>query len=408
MATASTKKRNITKEDILLGARLGAARVEVNGPLLWKPTQYVPNPMIVLDGCDIVATIGLQSNPLSPLQVVIEGDDVTISEMGEVLATARLEPRALWRDKLLGDGTTVDSVILCTDDIQSNIIISRGCFTAASGKACHFCGLGPMFESSWPLTSASETLEVAEPQIEATVIAIQSGWRGFLNLAGGATPPDRRDQWTTDMVEAVMNRFHESVDADTLSELQVAVQVYPPDDLGELYKWKSFGVNSAEFDNQIMDPAYFKAVCPGRGEQTRWFEAQEAAAEVFGRGRGSVSNLVTGIEPMAGMLEGIEERISKGVYSLPLMFGPTPGTPLEGMRPPSFEWYMESFEKIADIYLRYADTLDVDLTEDDRWGYTRRGQCSMFTPFKHEWIRRPQEMGKLPPGLPNQYGVEVA
>ena len=67
----------------------------------------------------------------------------------------------------------------------------------------------------------------------------------------------------------------------------------------------------------------------------------------------------------------------------------------------------EAFEKIADIYLRYADTLDVDLTEDDRWGYTRRGQ-SNWTPFQDEWTRRLQEMGKMPPGLPNQYGIAAA
>ena len=82
-----------------------------------------------------------------------------------------------------------------------------------------------------------------------------------------------------------MTRFHESVDADILAELQVEVQLYPPKDLGEMFKWKGLGVNSAEFGNQAMDPAYFKAVCPGRGDQRRSFDVQEAAAEVFGPGR---------------------------------------------------------------------------------------------------------------------------
>jgi len=257
-----------------------------------------------------------------------------------------------------------------------------------------------------PIASAKETLETAEPAIEATIIAINSGWRGFLNLAGGATPPNRRDQWTTDMVEAVMARFHESVGTDVLSELQVAVQVYPPNDLGELYKWKSFGVNSAEFDSQIMDPAYFKAICPGRGEQKMWYEAQEAATEVFGRGRGSVANAVTGIEPMAGLLEGIEERISKGVWTMPLMFYPAEGSAMARMQPASPQWYEELWDKITDIYLRYADTTDINMTEDDRWGYTRTAQSTFFSPFKNVWISRLQEMGKLPPGLPNQYGVD--
>ncbi len=363
---------------------------------------------MVLDGCDMVVP-GLPSNPLSSLEAVIEGNNVTISEKGEALVTGKQELRAPWRDKLLADGTPVDNVIMCTEDVQSNVIISRGCFAAAAGKACRYCGLGAGFESNTPLASFSETLKAAEPVIEAAAIAINSGWRGFLNLAGGATPPARRDQWTTDMAEAVMTRFHAFVDADILSELQIALQVYPPDDLGELDKWKRFGINSAEFDSQIMDPAYFKAICPGRGEQRMWQEAQEAAAEVFGRGRGSVANVVTGIEPMAGLLEGIEERTAKGVYILPLVFMSWPGAAMEGMRPASVEWYVEAFEKVADIHLKYADTMDVDLTEDDRWGYTRRSQSNTFSvaPLKNEWIRRLQEMGKLPPGLPYQYGVEA-
>ena len=41
---------------------------------------------------------------------------------------------------------------------------------------------------------------------------------------------------------------------------------------------------------------------------------------------------------------------------------------MEGMRPASVEWYVEAFEKVADIHLKYADTMDVDLTEDDRRG----------------------------------------
>jgi hypothetical protein len=209
------------------------------------------------------------------------------------------------------------------------------------------------------------------------------------------------------MVEAVMARLRETVDADILSELQVAVQVYPPDDLGELDKLKRLGVNSAEFDSQVMDPTYFKAVCPGRGKQKKWQEAQEAAAEVFGRGRGSVANVVTGIEPMAGLLEGIEGRISKGVWTMPLIFFSAEGAAMEGMQSASSEWYDELWEKITDIYLRYADTTDVDMTEDDRWGYTRAAQSNFFTPFKNVWICRLQEMGKLPPGLPYQYGVEA-
>ena len=202
--------------------------------------------------------------------------------------------------------------------------------------------------------SFDETIEAAERQIEAIVIATQSGWRGTVLLFGGAAPPWRRDQWTTDMIEAIMTRFHEALDDDVLSELRFTPSVYPPVDLGQLYEWKRLGINAAGFDSQIMDPDYFKVICPGRGDKRHWYDAQEAAVELFGRDGGCVSNIVTGIEPMAGLLEGVEERISKGVSCNPMIFYRTGGTPMTGMQPASAEWYQEAFEKINAIRSRYG------------------------------------------------------
>ena len=145
-----------------------------------------------------------------------------------------------------------------------------------------------------------------------------------------------------------------------------------------------------------------------QGGKQRWHDAQDAAAEVFGRGRGSSSLIVTGLEPMSLLLEGVEERLSKGVYMQPTMFQPYPGSPMEGMRPPSAEWFVEANEKIVDLYFKYGDTFDVPLTEDDRWGYTRRGNSYAVTAADDEMSRRLQEMGKLPPGLPKQDGMELA
>jgi hypothetical protein len=69
---------------------------------------------------------------------------------------------------------------------------------------------------------------------------------------------------------------------------------------------------------------------------------------------------------------------------------------------------VEASEKIADIYLRYADTFDVDLTEDTRFGPTRKGRSYSVSIVDDEMSRRLQEMGKLGPGLPKQDGIELA
>jgi len=406
---ASGGKRNITKEDILLKTRLLAegVRLDVKGPPLWQPTLdgFGINPHIVLDGCEITATI--RSNPHSRLEVVINGNDVTITDMGEVQGTAMLQAPPSWSNEPMSDGSTVNTAISYDSAFVATVLISDRCFAYDSGKACKYCGLGYLFAQSGPLRSFSEQLAGAERQIEALVIAIENGWRGIVLFVGGATPPERRGQWTTDMFEAVMTRFHDSLDDDTLSQLQIASDVYPPDDLGELCKWKSFGMNSCEFDSEVLDPTYFRAICPAKGEKRWWHEAQEAAAEVFGRGRGSSSLFVEGIEPMSGMLEGVEERLSKGVYMQPFMFESYPEAAMEGMRAPSAEWFVEANEKIVDLYFKYGDTFDIPLTEDDRWGYTRRGQSYYPSPSDDEKTRRLQEMGKLGPGLPRQDGTEI-
>lgn len=346
-----SEKREVTKEDILLKTRLisEGARLEVKGELQWQVGDPFVGPIIVFSDRKMVAETRV--NPRSRLELIVDGNEVTISEMGEVLGAATLESRAPWRDKLMRDGSTVDSA--WTGSMAANyIIVNNRCHTFESGLGCKFCHAGAMYGG--PRLSLEETLQLAERQIEATVIAAQSGWRGLVLLIGGAQPPWRRGQWTTDLFEGIMTRFRESLDDDMLSQFNFQTSVYPPSDLGRLYDWKLAGITSAGFDTQVFDPAYYKALCPGRGDQKHWFEAQEAAVDVFGENGGSVTNVVTGIEPMAGLLKGFEERTSKGVEVHPVVFYRGAGAAMTGLQPASAEWYVEAFEKMDEIRLRYG------------------------------------------------------
>ena len=324
-----TETRDTARDDVLLKTRLLAegVRYQVKGPLLWESTDKFVDVIVIFDGNGMQAETRL--NPRSRLEVGIEGNNVTISEMGEILRTATLEPRAPWRDALLSDGSTVNDATMGMNMVSYIFTFNR-CYAYDSGKGCKFCGAGPAYAQSGPLWSMSEMLAAAERSIEATVIAIRNGLRAVL-LIGGAAPPEMRDQFTTDLFEAIMARFRKSLDDELLSQVMFLPSVYPPKDLGHFEKWKSLGINAVEMDSQVMDPAYYKAICPGRGEKREWYEAQEAAVEVFGRNGGCISNVVMGIEPMDGMLEGIEERISKGVSIQPSIFKPFPPSPMDQM-----------------------------------------------------------------------------
>ncbi len=399
-----TEKRNITKEDIFLKARILSEGVRVK--VKKHPEKGSAFRPFVLDGCDLVA-IPLP-NSYSRLEVIIDGEDVTISDMSKILATGKLELRRSWLDKSMSDGKPVERAFSMSASSTSiiNIIMHFRCYNYDSGKGCRYCGLfATPLSKTLPLNISQKITAI---QVETAIIAAQNGWRGTLSITGGALPKSRRDQ-TIISLERVMKQLRESLSEEVLSQLHVAPNVYPPDDFEEMHKWKDMGINAAEFDLEVMDPAYFKAICPGKSKaysHEHWKEAQEAAVEIFGRGRGSFQSMVTGIEPMSSLVDGLEERISKGIYSAPLVFVPTPGSPYAKFRPPNAEWIVEASEKIADIYFRYADTLDVNLLTDNRPGFTRMGLSYPNILVRDEMARRLQEQGKFPPGLPSQDFIE--
>ena len=115
-----------------------------------------------------------------------------------------------------------------------------------------------------------------------------------------------------------------------------------------------------------------------------------------------MSAMVLGVEPLSSYLDGFEELVANGVFPTPYFFLP-PSRKLgfHGFRPPAADWLIEATEKMADILFQYADTFDTDLLQDDRPGLTRVGRSFNQILVCDEITRRLQEMGRIPPGLPD-------
>ena len=61
-----------------------------------------------------------------------------------------------------------------------------------------------------------------------------------------------------------------------------------------------------------------------------------------------------GLEPMKSLVQGMEERLSKGVLPLPFVFYTAPGSAYWGFRPPSSAWLVEATKRLADVFMPYA------------------------------------------------------
>jgi len=381
------EKRKITKDDIWLKARL----LSEGARLQFKQAPHKGLGSVILDGCEL--PVMTPYNKYSSLDVVFDHGFVTISDRGTLLGTASAPAHTT------KDGRKHKKASAAGSDLLS-ITVQFRCHNHDSGKACMYC---EKIVGNKQVPSGDKLFDVIAKSTMAAIQVINQGWRGCLMMTGGVLPPWRRDR-LIDRLEAVMEQLHEFLDQDVLCQLQITPNVYPPDNLSELHRWKALGINSTSFDLEVMDPAFWRAICPGKAETTRhehWIEASEASAELFGRGRGAMAAVVLGIEPMDSFIKGFENLVSKGVFPTPYSFVP-PGRKLgfNGFRPPTADWLVKATEEMANILFHYADTFDVDLLMDDRPGLTRVGRSYNNILVCDEMTRRLQEMGRIPAGLP--------
>ena len=415
----STEKRCITKEDILLKARIlsegvrmaddvRAAGAVAVGECVSEDSHFEMGRPIVLDECDLV--VAVRSNPRSCLRISFDGEDISIADEGEVLTTGRVQERPPWWDVPLSDGTPTEMALPGMQASVINIIFYYSCYNWNSGTGCRYCGLfaTPIAQQLADLPD-STLVEFAMRQAEGLKMATDNGWRGTVFVAGGALPPKVSRDKVLRKIETVLDPIRDALQPSVLSDLNMVFNHYPPDDFKEMETWRDLGINATAFDLEVMDPAFFAAVCPGKQAAypiEHWKEAQVASTEIFGPGRGTTTSVVLGMEPMDTLLAGVDDRLSHGIFPIPFVFNPTPGSAYESFMPPTAEWLVEATEQIADRCLEHTDKLEMDLMADNRAGMTRTGLSFHILLLGDEFTRRAQEKGVFPAGLPRQDCVE--
>ncbi len=344
-------KRNISEEDIYLKARILSEGVQMTDMDLMRAfkenSQYGLSPF-VLDESGMEAA--MIPNKFSRLKVTLDGEKATVSDSGDVLGTGRLMEFPSWLDEPLSNGEPALSSINNISQNVINIQMNNACYNWKKARQCRYCSL---FEQTAVEHTHEERLELAGLRAETLKIATDNGWRGVLIIGGGQLPPDRREE-IVDRMDMFLSPIREAIGEEILSEIPTVINNYPPKDLSEMHKWKELGITGTSFDVEIMDPTFFNAVCPGKADYAPhefWLEAQNASSEIF---EWTTTGIVVGLEPMQGILEGLENRLVNGVIPLTFSFLPAPGSTFEKFRPPNADWIYECADKSADIFIEHG------------------------------------------------------
>jgi hypothetical protein len=303
-------------------------------------------------------TTFVHANKYSRLVVRQDGDSVTVTDGDELLVSGHADESFDWLDEPIANGLPASTFLPGISHEIINLLFYLSCNNYNTGRGCKYCNL-----FSNPLSQMSDVFPMAlqeswaKHQAEAVKVAIDHGWKGHIALSGGALPPSARVRYL-DFLRLSLDALRSALGEQAFGELDIIYNHYPPEHFEDMEEWKKLGIKRTAIDLEVMDPAYFPVICPGKAAykpHSFWKSAQDASVEVFGPFANTTGNIVLGIEPMSSVLNGIEERLARGVMPRPVIFCSAPNSEYWGFRPPTADWLIEVTERMASKYVEHID-----------------------------------------------------
>jgi hypothetical protein len=293
-----------------------------------------------------------------------DGGKYYLTDNDSELFEITFQRRPKYYNKKTSDGLEMYKVAQYVGRSKITVTYSNECSLQDKGLDCLFCNLNATKKAYADL----EGLGMKSPvQIGETVrAAYDEGYRMF-TVTGGFIPERREVEYYIDVADSVRQ-------ATGLDDFKGSACIGAPLDLDVIDKYKEAGFNTISTNLEIWDANMFKTICPGKdqicGGRENWLRVIDREIEVFGRGKVR-SYFVSGIEPKATLLEGLQYLIEKGVVAIPLQWNPNPGSALEGHRAPTSEWY-------HDLVLKtYALLRKNGLTHEDYY-WSNNNEESIF------------------------------
>ncbi|MDR1228435.1 MAG: hypothetical protein LBK55_05360 [Azoarcus sp.] len=271
-------------------------------------------------------------DPKSHFRIVSEDGHFFLEDGAERQFEIFFQKKPAWYDKRTSDGTPMSRIAQYTGRGKITITYSNECSLQEKGLDCLFCNINATKAAYGDL----EGLGIKTPrQIAETVkAAYGEGWRR-LTVTGGFIPERREVDYYIDVAEAIQH-------ATGRQNFSGSACIGAPLDLSVIEKYKEAGYECIATNMEIWDKNIFKTICPGKeqicGGRQNWIDVLKREVDVFGKGYVR-SYFVSGIEPKAALLEGLQYLIESGVVAIPLQWNPNPGSALEGHRAPTAEWY---------------------------------------------------------------------
>jgi len=244
-----------------------------------------------------------------------------LDEPGGLSYPIRIPPQPRWYDRLTSRDVPM-SRIGVLQGTYLGIYINPICEFWASELNCRFCTTGQNVGATEARDKAVpdvvETCRAARDYSGATFVHLNGGFQGSRGIA---------------MAEPYLRAIKKDVG------MLVGVQLAPEKDFSRYDRLIDLGVDHLSFCVELLDPAWFARICPGKQRmlgQRLFFDAMEYCARRMPHGAVS-GEIIAGIEPVERTLEAIDIITAHGAFPTVCIFRPTIGSDMEDWPPPSYE-----------------------------------------------------------------------
>lgn len=295
--------------------------------------------------------VGFAWNKTSPYVVDLVDGKHTLVFKDKALGEVQYSKKPKYHDLKSSDGVPLE-LIGYGDfyDRQIFVTYSNECCYIDHDEDCLFCNIN--YDKDLYTEKFGPYWRTPKQVAEAVKAAFEEGVADHVTISGGVIAERRELEYYQDAGEEI----RKALNVDDFNGTAVATA---PMDFGNIDKLKEAGFRTTGMNLELWDKAFYKAVCPGKANNSggwdNWVSALEYAVKVFGWGRVR-SNFVAGIEPGSKTLEGFEYLCGKGVVCSFNIWAPNVGSAFEGHRSPETEWYIELGAKLAELWKKNGFT----------------------------------------------------
>lgn len=246
---------------------------------------------------------------------------VIVDERNGYRYEARIPRHPAWYDATTSSGTLMSRVGVL-QGTYLGIYINPVCEFWTQDLHCRFCttgdNVGGAEASRKTIGDVVETCRAAKRESGITFVHLNGGFQGGRAL---------------ELVEPFVRAIKEQVG------LLVGVQLAPERVMSRYDRLIAAGADHFSFCMELMDPAWFAKVCPGKARtlgHELFFDAMRYCASRLPRGAVS-GELIAGIEPIANTIAGIERITAAGAFPTVCIFRPTIGSGMADYPSPDYD-----------------------------------------------------------------------